>query len=100
MYSKVTAYAMTAEECERIAEDYNPHAIVQYEGGLVTVKLPQEDNMVCDNVVDFVSIFRKYHQPDLGEHAIAIYEQSYQCFGKGYTVVVIDKVNEFKMDEV
>lgn len=97
---RLTTYAMTAEEAEAIAEEYNPRAIVVYEGGLVTVKLPQENNMVCDNVIDFVSIFRKHHQSDLGDHAIAIYEQNYQCFAKECAVIVIDKANDFKMDEV
>lgn len=101
MYRAAIAYTMTAEECENIAAEYNPRAIVQYEGGIVTVKLPPEnDYMVCDNVVDFAAIFRKLRQHNLSDRALAIYEQSYQCFDSSATVVVIDHVSEHDMTDV
>lgn len=95
------AYTITAEECERIAEEYNPHAVVCYEGGVVTVKLPpKNDYMVCENVVDFAAIFRELRQRNLSKRAVAIYEQSYQCFAENATVIVIDNVNEYDMTDL
>ena len=101
MIRATIAYAMTAEECESIAEEYNSHAIVQYEGGVVTVKLPpKNDYVVCDNVIDFAAIFRKLRQRNLSTKAVAIYEQSYQCFASNSTVIVIDGVGEHDMTDL
>lgn len=95
------AYAMTAEECEAITEEYDSRAIVMYEGGLVTVKLPpKNDYMVCDNIVDFAAIFRKLRQRNLSTRAVAIYEQSYQCFNSNCTVVIIDGIGEYDMTDL
>lgn len=92
---KLTAVAMSAEECENIAAKYDPHAVVRYEGGVVTVKLPpKNDYFVCENVVDFAAIYRKVVDSELSDYAVAIYEQGYQCFAPEYTVIVIDSVGE------
>ena len=92
---KLVAVAMSAEECENIAAEYDPQAVVRYEGGVVTVRLPPKDDyVVCENIVDFAAIYRKMFDSGLSDYAVAIYEQGYQCFAPEYTVIVIDDVSD------
>lgn len=98
---KLTAMAMSAEECENIAAEYDPQAVVRYEGGVVNVRLPPKDDyVVCENIVDFAAIYRKVVDSGLSDYAVAIYEQGYQCFAPEYTVIVIDDVSDGELVDV
>lgn len=85
-------FAFSPQEVERIVQEYDPNAKVEYRGGRVTAVIEDMAGNEVDefNFEEIVAEMRP--ELGIGGKAEAIYEQNYQTFRADSTVLVIDNV--------